>query len=140
VFAQHPLQATSICSPNIRVYHSIFAVSQLFSFPLAMHKVVKKEKGGIFLFKDRKKKMEILANYLELPKDLMLDLPRITLLGNIQLIIENHRGIIEYTKERIRISTSLGELLIDGEGLVLRNIFPDEIAVDGKIASLKLVE
>lgn len=140
MFAQHPLQATSICSPNIRVYHSIFAVSQLFSFPLIMHKVVKKEKGGIFLFKDRKKKMEILANYLELPKDLMLDLPRITLLGNIQLIIENHRGIIEYTKERIRISTSLGELLIDGEGLVLRNIFPDEIAVDGKITSLKLVE
>lgn len=92
------------------------------------------------MFKDRKKKMEILADYLELPKDLMLDLPRITLLGNLQLIIENHRGIIEYTKERIRISTSLGELLIDGEGLVLRNIFPDEIAVDGKITSLKLVE
>lgn len=92
------------------------------------------------MFKDRKKKMEFLADYLELPKDLMLDLPRITLLGNLQLIIENHRGIIEYTKERIRISTSLGELLIDGEGLILRNIFPDEIAVDGKITSLKLVE
>jgi len=92
------------------------------------------------LFKDRKKRLEFLADYLELPKDLVLDLSRITLLGNIQLIIENHRGIIEYTKERIRISTSLGELVIDGEGLVLRNIFPDEIAVDGKIASLKLVE
>ncbi|NLH27205.1 MAG: sporulation protein YqfC [Syntrophomonadaceae bacterium] len=84
--------------------------------------------------------MEFLADYLELPKDLVLNFPRITLLGNVQLIIENHRGIMEYTKERIRISTSLGELVIDGEGLVLRNIFPDEIAIDGKIASLKLVE
>ncbi|MFY9139311.1 MAG: sporulation protein YqfC [Thermacetogeniaceae bacterium] len=92
------------------------------------------------MFKDRKKRMEFLADYLELPKDLVLNFPRITLLGNVQLIIENHRGIMEYTKERIRISTSLGELVIDGEGLVLRNIFPDEIAIDGKIASLKLVE
>ena len=92
------------------------------------------------MFKDRKKRMEFLAEYLELPKDLVLNFPRITLLGNVQLIIENHRGIMEYTKERIRISTSLGELVIDGEGLVLRNIFPDEIAIDGKIASLKLVE
>ncbi len=92
------------------------------------------------MFKDRKKRIEFLADYLELPKDLMMDLPKIKLLGNIQLIIENHRGIMEYTKERIRVSTSLGELVIDGEGLVLRNIFPDEIAVDGKITSLTLVE
>jgi sporulation protein YqfC len=116
------------------------AVSRLFSFILEMHKMVKKEKGGIFLSGEKKKRMEFLANYLELPKDLLMNLPRITLLGDIQLHIENHRGIMEYTKEKIRISTSLGEMVIVGEGLVLRNIFPDEIAVDGKIRALNILE
>lgn len=89
---------------------------------------------------DKKKRMEILANYLELPKDLLMNLPRITLVGDMQLHIENHRGIIEYTKEKIRISISIGELVIVGEGLMLRNIFPDEIAVEGKIKALNILE
>lgn len=95
---------------------------------------------GLILSGDRKRRMEFLANYLELPKDLLMNLPRITLLGDMQLHIENHRGIMEYTKERIRVSTSLGELIIVGESLVLRNIFPDEIAVDGKIRALNILE
>ena len=81
-----------------------------------------------------------MANYLELPKDLLMNLSRITLIGDIQLHIENHRGIIEYTKEKIRISISMGELVIVGEDLVLRNIFPDEIAVEGKIKALNILE
>ncbi|HBG22164.1 MAG: sporulation protein YqfC [Syntrophaceticus sp.] len=89
---------------------------------------------------DKKKHMESLANYLELPKDLLMNLSRITLIGDIQLHIENHRGIIEYTKEKIRISISMGELVIVGEDLVLRNIFPDEIAVEGKIKALNILE
>jgi hypothetical protein len=47
--------------------------------------MVKKEKGGIFLSGEKKKRMEFLANYLELPKDLLMNLPRITLLGDMQL-------------------------------------------------------
>lgn len=99
------------------------------------------KKGGIFLSRESKKRVDyLLTHFLELPKDVVMDLPRITLLGDMQLYVENHRGIIEYTKEKIRISTSLGELLINGSGLVLRNIFPDEIAVDGKIEGVSFLE
>lgn len=91
--------------------------------------------------RESKKRVDyLLTHFLELPKDVVMDLPRITLLGDMQLYVENHRGIIEYTKEKIRISTSLGELLINGSGLVLRNIFPDEIAVDGKIEGVSFLE
>ena len=34
-----------------------------------------------------------------------MDLPRITLIGNLQLFVENHKGIIEYSDSRIRINT-----------------------------------
>lgn len=91
--------------------------------------------------RESKKRLEyILAHYLELPKDLIMDLPRVTLIGDVQVLVENHRGIIEYATERIRISTSLGELVISGAGLTLRTIFPEEIAVEGKIIGLNLVE
>lgn len=90
---------------------------------------------------DKKKRLDyMLAHYLELPKDLVMDLPRITLLGDMQLLVENHRGIIEYTAERIRISTNSGILTIEGSKLTLRNIFPEEIAVDGKISGISLSE
>lgn len=91
--------------------------------------------------RESKKRLEyLLAHYLELPKDLVLDLPRVTIIGDIQVFVENHRGIIEYTPERVRVSTSLGELYIEGTGLALRNIFPEEIGVDGKIRAVTLLE
>jgi sporulation protein YqfC len=81
-----------------------------------------------------------LAHFLELPKELVMGLPRITMLGDIQMIVENHRGIIEYTAERVRISTTVGELQVTGTGLALRTIYPEEISVDGKIQGITLVK
>lgn len=77
------------------------------------------------------------SEFLEIPGDVMLDLPKIILVGNIQLFIENHRGIIEYTPELVRVSVGEGEVEVTGEGLMLRNILPDELCVEGKINSLK---
>ncbi|MGI6224633.1 MAG: sporulation protein YqfC [Peptococcales bacterium] len=73
------------------------------------------------------------SSILDMPKDVMLDLPKLTVIGDIQIYIENHRGIIEYTNELVRLSTSLGQLIIKGEELVLRNISVEEIYIDGKI-------
>ena len=36
-----------------------------------------------------------ISEALELPKDIVMDLPKITILGNIQINISNHKGIIE---------------------------------------------
>lgn len=76
------------------------------------------------------------SEFLELPGDVMLDLPKIILVGNIQLFIENHRGIIEYTPELVRVSVGEGIVEVTGAGLMLRNILPDELCVEGTIKSL----
>ncbi len=52
---------------------------------------------------------------LELPKDVVLDLPKIIMTGNIGLTISNHKGIIEYTQEILRINSSIGIIKIWGE-------------------------
>lgn len=84
-----------------------------------------------------KKWRQNLADLLELPREIMLNLPRLTVVGNLQCYVENHRGVIEYTAERIRISVNGGEVIVAGEGLVIRYMANEEIAIDGSIESVK---
>jgi len=77
-----------------------------------------------------------LTDLLELPPEVMLDLPRIMLVGQMRVQVENHRGLIEYTPVKVRVSINSGELVISGHDLVVRNILTDEIILDGYIQSI----
>jgi len=77
------------------------------------------------------------SDFLDLPKDTFVDLPRITLVGNIQLYVENHYGIIEYSQGVIRISSSRGEIVITGSELLIETILAEEISIVGKIEEIK---
>ena len=79
---------------------------------------------------------ESIAELLEFPKDTMLDTSKVVMIGNLQIFIENHKGIIEYTEKKMRISTRYGILAIEGEKLHLKSISSDEIAINGKIERL----
>lgn len=92
-------------------------------------------------WKERRKKwQQQAANWLEIPKDIALDLPKIVLVGNLQAFVENHNGILEYTPELIRIKVSSGELVIRGTDLFLRNILMHEISIEGRISGVELRE
>ncbi|MBR4114266.1 MAG: sporulation protein YqfC, partial [Anaerotignum sp.] len=39
---------------------------------------------------------------LELPKEIMLNLPLISLIGREEVTIENYKGILEYGEETVR--------------------------------------
>lgn len=83
-----------------------------------------------------RKARRAVADIFEIPGEVALDLPRIVLVGNVQVFIENHRGIVEYTTEVVRVIVPSGEVAVRGRELTLRNIERDEIAVEGTIESL----
>lgn len=83
---------------------------------------------------------ERLANVFDLPKDVVMDLPRFSLLGNRQIIIENHKGIIEYTAQLVRLNTSRGEVVVAGRSIVVQSITPDELIIEGRINSVQYVD
>lgn len=87
--------------------------------------------------KQNKKLQHNIAGLFEIPTDVMFDLPKITLIGNVQLYIENHKGIIEYRPEAIRISVNTGEVEVIGKELVIRTISSEEIHLDGLIQAVK---
>lgn len=81
----------------------------------------------------------MMADVLEIPQDLALDLPRITLVGNLNLNVENHKGIIGYTKEEVRLKVSDGYLIARGHNFSLRSISRTDVFLEGEINSLQIV-
>lgn len=73
---------------------------------------------------------------LDIPKELSTDIPKITVLGFEQILIENHKGILEYQDYYIRLNTCIGIININGFNLKLDEMTTDDIVVNGKIDSI----
>lgn len=82
---------------------------------------------------------EKFAEMLELPKELVLNIPRITMAGNGDMMIENYKGLIEYSRDRIRISTGPGTVKIMGKGLAIREITSEDVIISGDIHTLEFL-
>lgn len=76
------------------------------------------------------------AELFEMPKDVALDAPRISMIGNMELILENHRGIIEYNQEQLRVRINKGQLVISGTELVIADLTAEMIKIEGQIIDI----
>ena len=87
--------------------------------------------------KRRETLTRVMAEFLEIPKDLVLDLPKVTIIGRNEIYLENHRGIIEYLPNRLRINLSRGFIEIVGTDLEIKALMADEISSSGLVHSVK---
>ncbi|BFH61426.1 MULTISPECIES: sporulation protein YqfC [Paenibacillus] len=76
---------------------------------------------------------------LDLPQDVLLDLPRITLVGNKELSVENHHGVRHFSENKMVLSLSEGSLEVEGSGLMIRTILPQEVLIEGIIVNIKYI-
>lgn len=74
-----------------------------------------------------------MSKKMDLPQDVMMDLPRITMIGQIHIYIENHKGLLTFTDKELRLLLKQGQLLIKGKSFVIKTILPEEILLEGKI-------
>lgn len=81
-----------------------------------------------------------LINNVELPADVVADLPRITMIGQLHMYIENHHGVVAFSKHELRLHLKQGQLLIKGEGFVLKTILPEEILLEGTIEFVQFLQ
>lgn len=73
-----------------------------------------------------------------IPEDVALGMPRLVLNGNSRMLVENHRGIVEYSQDRLRIRTALGMLIVEGEALTLASMGEQDLMVSGTIHQVLL--
>lgn len=79
------------------------------------------------------------SEMFELPKDITLNLPKISMIGSNQMLVENHRGVIEYTPQRIRVNSSIGVIRVQGNEMKLKNIAADDIMITGGIKAIEFI-
>ena len=80
-----------------------------------------------------------MAEKLALPKEVVLDLPLISLIGQEGVTVENHKGLMEYSAEQVRIGTGGGSLRIVGEQLELKQMSAALIVVKGRLERLEFL-
>lgn len=90
------------------------------------------------------KKLEQMKNWLtkqiDLPVDVLMDLPRITLVGQVHIYIENHRGLLVFSDKEVRLLLKHGQLLIKGKSFVIKTILPEELLLEGIIEQVTFLE
>ena len=88
--------------------------------------------------KKKRNALSRIDRILEMPQEVYTDVPKITITGFNEMIIENFKGILEYEEYYIRINTSLGIININGFSLKLENMTKDDIKVTGKIENIEI--
>ncbi len=73
---------------------------------------------------------------LELPIDIMYGAVIITAMGRNQVLVENYKGIIEYTQEKIRLQTKTCQVAIQGKGLIVEYYTNEEMKITGYIQGI----
>lgn len=79
----------------------------------------------------RKRISERISEAWGIPKDVIMNIPRLTISGDKEIYIENHKGILQYTDTEIRISTPMGIVHICGKSLLLERIRLEDILISG---------
>lgn len=70
------------------------------------------------------------------PREVISNVPRITLTGHERLHIEQHRGLIDYDPENIVLRTSCGLMRIAGAGMYFSLYSAGEALITGRIDSV----
>ncbi|MCI5898100.1 MAG: YabP/YqfC family sporulation protein [Firmicutes bacterium] len=73
-----------------------------------------------------------------LAEDLVGGQSRIELTGGRRLLIEDHRGILEYTDSLLRVALRRGQVRVTGDDLRLTALTLRELAVSGTIRAIEL--
>lgn len=64
--------------------------------------------------------------------------PRITVSGEGRVLVEGHRGLLEYGAEKVSAAVAGGSVRIKGEGLMLVAMNKRELVVSGRIWAVEL--
>lgn len=76
---------------------------------------------------------ELVADGMRLPKDVVLDLPRISICGDKEIYIENHKGLSEYSDTDIRVKMNDGIIHMNGENLRIIIMENNRMVVNGTL-------
>ena len=104
----------------------------------------KKKHADIFPKEEKNPKSAKRNSYLEnlsgryhLPDDVLLGSSSVEITGGKCVRVENYKGIIEYTQQRIKIQIQEGKLTLEGEQMQIDYCTDVELHITGRIKSIR---
>lgn len=82
--------------------------------------------------------LERLMDTADLPGESVPGQTVVELLGERRVLIEQHDGVTEYGRERIRIRVNYGELWVCGAGLEMMKMTRSQLVITGCVDSICL--
>ena len=78
-----------------------------------------------------------LTKTLDIPEDVFFNSPRITMMSNNELRLENYTSILLYEENQVSVATKDVIVTISGKKLSIEIITDDEFTLTGNITSLE---
>ena len=85
-----------------------------------------------------KKGLKRLSERLENANSVISEVPIVELAGEKRVLIENHKGVMEYSTEVICVKVKFGFLCIHGQQLEFTKMTKAQLVITGKIQSVVL--
>ena len=76
---------------------------------------------------------------LDLPMEVMQNLPKVTMVAGQRVVVENHRGLMDYDDNQITINGAKISVRILGDKLLIRAMNASEMLVVGTIFSVEFI-
>ncbi len=83
--------------------------------------------------KNNSNRLRRILRALDLPEESDARVPKFTMLGSSDLLVENHSGILQYSEELVRLMTPEGVVRIHGESLELTEFGGERVYLRGRI-------
>ena len=84
--------------------------------------------------------IDLAAERLEIPTFGLHGLPRLTLTGNRQLLVEQHRGLTRYSADCIELALQKGSIRLTGKNLRLVAMDKEAVLIAGEIRCVEYLE
>lgn len=80
---------------------------------------------------------EFIADSLSMPKDVAMDLPRVSVCGDKEIYIENHKGLVEYGEDRIQVKMNDGIIHVSGSCLRIIVMEYGRMVINGDLKKIE---
>lgn len=85
---------------------------------------------------EKEKMINRIADFLEMPEELVGDNTKITLVDNKYLYLEGNNQIIDYYEHYIKVKTKKVTLILDGKKMEIKELSDNELVIEGEILNI----
>lgn len=95
-------------------------------------------KKGVLYLKEKMRWMDRLSDGLDLPGENPPGQPIIEVAGDRRVLIEHHKGVIQYGSDQICVKVKFGTVRIQGSCLELSQMTREQLVISGRIDAVLL--